>query len=311
VSGVRFQARPGDGDRVADLLAKLGDPAAAGEGRAFLNGRRVSAGAKVEPGDELVTYAARDGAGDDEVRVLLEAGGIVVAHKPAALPATPDRRGDRSLTGEVARLLGLVGESAVHAASRLDVGVSGVMLCAVGARAGAHVAAMRAAGSIRRTYVGLAGGSVEGEGIWDAPIGRTTCPSGRSRPTARGREPETATTRFRAVAWARAADVRKAGERTTLLRLDPSTGRMHQLRVHAAAAGAPLLGDREHGGARTVIEASGRVRALSRIALHALAVELPGERGEPLRATSPVPGELRATWAALGGDDAAWEPLDP
>jgi 23S rRNA pseudouridine955/2504/2580 synthase/23S rRNA pseudouridine1911/1915/1917 synthase len=201
---------------------------------------------------------------------------------------------------------------AVHAASRLDIGVSGAVLCAVGERAQRHVAAMRAAGRIRRVYVGIAAGVIEGEGSWNTPIGRASIGSGRSRPIAGGLSASPAATRFGAIAWARGARAAGRGlgaEKTTLLRCEPITGRMHQIRVHAALAGAPLLGDREHNGPRTLVDRQGRVIPIERIALHALAVELPGEDGKLLRAVSCPPADLRALWKALDGEDVAWDDL--
>ncbi len=87
----------------------------------------------------------------------------------------------------------------------------------------------------------------------------------------------------------------------------PATGRTHQIRVHAAHAGAPLLGDRAYGGRTRLTFATGRVLELRRIALHAARVVVPDERGEPVVARAPVPPELVDVWEALGGDPGAWE----
>lgn len=299
----RWRVRPGDGERLCDVLARMGDVArgAAEEGRAFVDGKRAGGDEAVRAGCEVVVYAAR-AAGAGDVKLLFFAGGIAIADKPADLPTTPDRRGGRSLIGEVAAILG-VREREVHAASRLDVGVSGAVLCATGEGAQRHVAAMREAGRIHRVYVGIAGGEILGEGAWCAPIGRASERGGRSRPVVGGKDAEPAETRFRAIAHARGA----RGGRATLVRFEPVTGRMHQIRVHAAAAGAALLGDREHGGARSIVAAGGRVIDVGRIVLHALRVELPGERDVAIMAISPVPDELVSLWKALDGDVAAWD----
>jgi 23S rRNA-/tRNA-specific pseudouridylate synthase len=303
-----------DGPTLADALARMGEVAAgaAEEGRAFVNGRRGAPGDPVREGDEVAVWAAR-AEGSARVEVIARWGEIVAASKPAALPTTPDRRGTRSLVTELGELLGL--RAPVHAASRLDVGVSGVVLCAVGSSGAQHLAAMREAGRIARVYVGIAGGVVAGEGIWDERIGRARGASGRRVPAPGGAEAKEASTRFRAVARAGAASGAAAGAGGarvgTLLQMEPVTGRMHQLRVHAAHAGAPLIGDREHGGARAVVGPGGRVTAAARIALHALSVTVPDERGAARTATAPVPDDLRAIWKALDGDDAAWEEVAP
>jgi 23S rRNA pseudouridine955/2504/2580 synthase/23S rRNA pseudouridine1911/1915/1917 synthase len=92
-----------------------------------------------------------------------------------------------------------------------------------------------------------------------------------------------------------------------MLAVAPVTGRTHQIRVHAAHAAAPLLGDRAYGGPARVTLPSGRVLPLGRIALHAARVVVPGEGGVPLVAASPIPPELASLWSALGGETAAWE----
>jgi 23S rRNA-/tRNA-specific pseudouridylate synthase len=340
----RWVVKPGDGARsVADVLARLGEGAAgaasaAEEGRAFVNGRRAAAGDAVAPGDEVVIWSAREaaqsgqgraGGGEggergegDSVRVIDRWGEIVAAYKPANLPTTPDRRGERSLVVDLAKLLGVTGKGGAlpHAASRLDVGVSGVVLCALGHRGQAHIEATRERQELRRTYVAIAAGPLEGAGTWSAPIGRQRGAGGRMKPSLTGHDMQAATTRFRAVAWARpCAPARSQPSpsasqpaRSTLLLAEPVTGRMHQIRVHAAGAGAPLVGDREHGGPRSITDASGRVHAVHRIGLHALAVELLGPRGEALRAIADVPADFRQLWKALDGPDEAWnEILEP
>jgi 23S rRNA pseudouridine1911/1915/1917 synthase len=92
-----------------------------------------------------------------------------------------------------------------------------------------------------------------------------------------------------------------------LLDVAPMTGRTHQIRVHAAHAGVPLLGDRAYGGPPRITLPSGRVVEPGRIALHARRVVVPGEDGAPISVTSPLPPELASLWSALGGDPAAWE----
>ncbi len=306
MSAARRRVGPGDGPTVADVLARMGDLArgAAAEGRAFVNGRRAAPGDPVREGDEVEVWAARERAQTARVEVLARRGEIVIASKPPELPTTPDRRGARSLVTELAALLGR--SEPPHAASRLDVGVSGVVLCAAGPRGARHLAAMREAGRITRVYAGIAGGAIDGGGAWTERIGHVRR-GDRSVPAiadAARAGAKDAATRYRAIAHARGASGTGS---STLLRLEPVTGRMHQIRVHAAHAGAPLLGDRDHGGARSLVLPGGRVLPIGRVALHAIRVTVPDERGVDLTAVAPPPADLRAIWNALDGDDAAWD----
>ncbi|MEZ4391692.1 MAG: pseudouridine synthase [Polyangiales bacterium] len=82
----------------------------------------------------------------------------------------------------------------------------------------------------------------------------------------------------------------RAGRRA-LVEFTPRTGRTHQIRVQAAAAGFPLLGDAAYGGAPA-----------SRMMLHAASLSLPGAKGRAARYEAPTPDELRA---ALEGRDAS------
>jgi len=85
----------------------------------------------------------------------------------------------------------------------------------------------------------------------------------------------------------------------------PMTGRTHQLRVHCAALGTPIVGDGKYGGKEAFPEALARAGAPAKI-LHLLARELAlpdPEDGTTLRVTAPLPPHMAATWQALGLDE--------
>ena len=90
------------------------------------------------------------------------------------------------------------------------------------------------------------------------------------------------------------------------LSLAPRTGRTHQNRVHAAHAGAPLVGNRAYGGPARITLPSGRVVEPRRIALHAARVAVPDDSGNPFVVSSPISVDLRDLWVLLGGDPDAW-----
>jgi 23S rRNA pseudouridine1911/1915/1917 synthase len=256
------------------VLGQIVEPAALGDGRVFVDGhRQTDPGLKVAAGSRIDVHRAR--SADEPVRLLEQRSGLIAAYKPAAIATEPDRQGARgSLVHEVARLVGCK-PSELHAASRLDVGVSGVVVLV---RAPA-----RAPAESERRYVAIAACPPgAGAGVWSSAVGAR----GRARP---------ASSRF--------AVLGQVETGATLLVLEPVTGRAHQLRIHAARAGAPLLGDRAHGAGGRVVLPTGEVVEPGRIALHALRVRIDG-----WEVIAPVPERLLELWGALGGDPGDFAP---
>jgi 23S rRNA pseudouridine1911/1915/1917 synthase len=158
----------------------------------------------------------------------------------------------------------------------------------------------RERGRFRRRYLALASGDApRSAGLWTESIGRG---SGNLRRVG-GHQPEVARTDY-ALIESSPLLARANPRRVQLLALSPRTGRTHQLRVHAAAHGLPLLGDRAYGGVSRLTSDTGSVRALGRIALHAAWVELP--LAEPVRFAAAVPAELAGIWRDFAGDETAW-----
>ncbi len=284
-----------DGAPVAAILSRLtatrgelGDALA--EGRVFVAGKRAAEGLAVHAGQLVEVWerrrlpkgaAAVSEAPADAVQALVLArdGEVVLAAKPPGLATEPERRGDDSL---VARLAAALRVRAVHAASRLDVDVSGVVACSLGPRGAARLARAKERGELRRVYLAIASGDVEGAGVWEAPVG--------GKP---------ATTR-----WSGGVKARDA----TWLELELVTGRTHQIREHAAGAGSPLVGDVSHDGPRRFAGRDGAVHEVGRPMLHATAAALLDRGPRPtLEATWPAPADMRATWLALDGAPTAWE----
>jgi 23S rRNA-/tRNA-specific pseudouridylate synthase len=295
---MRWIVQPGDGRTVGDVLVRAGaDGRAVDDGRVFVGKRRVRrADESVVPGDIVSVAAPRAGAVVTP-HILLHEGDLVAADKPAGIPTIPDHAGAaHALVTAVARTLG-VDVARVHPTSRLDRDVSGVVVFALSPAAARRLLEARAQGAYERRYVAVASRAVEPDrGTWDAPIGRARDPRLR---TVGGRDPTPASTRYTAVALAPRGQA--------LLAIAPVTGRTHQIRVHAANAGAPLLGDRSYGGPARVTLPTGRVLEMGRVALHAARVVVPGERGARHAIESPIPGDLRETWSRLGGDPSVWE----
>ena len=228
---------------------------------------------------------------EPELRVLAEREGVILAAKPARYASEPTPHGTPSVVQELSRHYG---GRPLHAASRLDVGVSGVVLCTLGHEAARRVASWRAAGRLHHSYVGIAEGELTGAGSWTWALGRGRDLAGRAVARSGGGDTRPALTQYAVVAAAGAG---------TLACFRLATGRMHQIRAHAARAGVPLFGDRRYGGPTSLSDSAGRVHAIERVALHCARVELEGL----LVAEAPVPEELCRLWRLLGGGDEAWE----
>jgi 23S rRNA pseudouridine1911/1915/1917 synthase len=340
----RWVVREGDGATVGEIVERAGEGAGAiEEGRVFVGRARAKTAAEVvRVGDEVRIGAAagagarteagagaRTGAGASAGAgaqapgapwaVIWERDGMIACDKPAGIPTVPDHGGaSHSLVALAAQLVGLrVGDMRVT--SRLDREVSGVVIFATTPVAEARLRAARELGRYARRYVAIAAARrntlinvdrldhvdqahhadhvdlADRPRHWDAPIGAGKDARHRA---AFGADAKEARTHWCAVACVPGY---------ALLAVEPQTGRTHQIRVHASHGGAPLLGDRDYGGAARVTLPGGRTVALARIALHAARVTVPDASGAPLVAAAPVPAELTRAWTELGGAPEAWD----
>lgn len=305
-SSRRWVVRTGDDRSLLSLIERLGeDRAALGQGRVFVNGRRVQSPATAVALGDCIEVSSR-GAVAQAIRLMERRGGILIVHKPPGVPTEPDRSGsDTSLVEQAARLLGRRPGS-VHACSRLDVGVSGLVLVTTSSEARRHMEALRRRRVWSKSYFAVASGTPEADGgLWSWPLER----NGRV---------QRAITAFQVLCRAPESTVSSGRERRaarpTLLRLLPQTGRWHQLRLHAAHAGIPLLGDRRHDGPERLCSADGVVHLAPRVALDAAQLDLVDERGHPWRVRATCPPDLRDLWLELGGPAGAldvWLPDSP
>lgn len=208
----------------------------------LVNGTSVHTDHPVAPGD-VITVILREDAPefppeDGPLDILYEDQALLAVDKPAGLLMHPSfYRNEGTLAN---RLLGYYQRTgqpcAVHPVSRLDRDTFGVVLLAKNAHIHAQMMAAHQAGQMRKTYEALVwSGPAEETGVWAFPIARR---GGGSllREVRPGGQP--AETRFQVLA--RHKDFAH-------LRLEPVTGRTHQLRVHCAHAGCPILGDPQYG----------------------------------------------------------------
>lgn len=293
-------------DRVVALLSgrsRAEVAAAIAEGRVDLDGRPVASRHRRVAEGERLAFDLGDAPTARDVVPVAEAMALVVVHedadlivvdKPAGLVVHPGagHRSGTLVAGLLARYpdlaevrpgpgWDLARPGIVH---RLDKDTSGLLAVARHPAALAVLARQLRDRSMGRTYTALVRGRVEAdEGTIEAPIGRSEREPTRMAVREDGRF---ARTHYR---------VRQRFEApigATLLEVRLETGRTHQIRVHAAAIGHPVLGDSRYGGRRSRLE-------LDRPFLHAARLHLVHPTsGDELELTSPLPGDLAD---ALGG----------
>lgn len=208
----------------------------------FVNGKPEHTDFAVSPGDVITAvldepapeYPAEDGP----LSVLYEDEHLLAVDKPAGMLIHPSRvRQDGTLANLVAGYYRRTGQkSAFHPITRLDRDTFGIVLLAKNAHIHAAMNALHAQGEIEKTYHALVyGGPQAGSGTIDAPIARKPLPSllREIRP-----DGKPSVTQFRVLE--RYSDYSK-------LALRPVTGRTHQLRLHCAYMGFPILGDPQYG----------------------------------------------------------------
>ena len=209
--------------------------------RILVNGQSQHTDFQVKAGDTITVlmdepkpqYPAEDG----ELSVLYEDDYILAVDKPAGMLIHPSRNRD---TGTLANLV--IGyyqkcghPGAFHPVTRLDRDTFGIVLLAKNS----YAHALLQAASLQKTYHALTfGGPEADEGIIDAPIQRLPLPSLLRQVHPDGKP---STTKF---------TVLQRG-RICKLALQPITGRTHQLRVHCAHMGFPILGDPQYGSAES------------------------------------------------------------
>jgi 23S rRNA pseudouridine1911/1915/1917 synthase len=230
--------------------------------------------------------------------VLYEDAHLLAIDKPPGMvvhPAPGARRGTvvNAVLHHLGTLAGVGDPDRPGIVHRLDRDTSGVLLIARTPEALEGLARQFRDRTLSKRYVAVVHGTVRASsGVIDRAIGRH--PHHRQRMSIRARGGRAAVTRF---------EVAERLPGATFLRLAPETGRTHQLRVHLAAIGHPIVADRLYGGrGRRGVPAAvaAALGACPRQALHAesLAFAHPIS-GEPVLVRSPFPADLKALVKAL------------
>jgi 23S rRNA pseudouridine1911/1915/1917 synthase len=243
-----------------------------------INGETAKAGTKLHEGDAVAVDETSLFSEPEPIDLLIiyEDQNVIVINKPVGI--LTHSKGSLNTEGTVASFLlpkiadkELTGNRAgiVH---RLDRATSGVIIVAKNAEALKHLQKQFAQRKTKKTYIAVAEGWPEpAEAIIDAPIERNPKKPQTFRVGPTGK---TAQTQYKTI-----DRFEKNGQQYALLELKPVTGRTHQLRVHLAFIGHPILGDRVYG------------KAGDYMYLHAesLEITLPGGVREIFEAPLPTP----------------------
>lgn len=220
----------------------------------------------------------------------------LVVNKPAGVVCHPSKHGPwSSLVGAAREYLG---EPVLHMPSRLDRETSGVVVLVRQRELGSRMQRAIQEGRVRKRYLAILEGTLEGPREVDLPIGRAVGSHVFLKQAVRD-DGQPARTRFTPLEH-------RAGK--TLARIEPETGRLHQIRVHAAAIGHPVCGDKLYGPDETLFLEfiregfTGRLRRMlgaERQMLHAEELVFALGGGET-RFHAPLAEDMRAFWESLG-----------
>jgi len=216
---------------------------------------------------------------------------LAAVAKPSGRIVVPGRGAPETTVREEAEaLLGPLW--VVH---RLDRGTSGVLLLARSAEIHRALCALFEEHRVTKRYLALVRGAVDGDVRIDVPVAPGRKGRMRAGPGLPGARPSTTFVR----------PLVRIGDEATLVEAFPASGRTHQIRVHLAHAGHPLLVDPDYGEAGPWT-APGGGASLTRTPLHAASLELLHPvSGQPLRIDAPLPDDMVAAVEALQAAQAS------
>ncbi len=280
-------------------------------GQVRLDGKRVKAGDRIEPGQMVrippIAAESADESGEAErpasiriiaaaeveairARVLYRDDEVMVIDKPAGLAVQGGTNTSHHLDGllDALRFDAVERPRLVH---RLDKDTSGALALARTAAAAAKLTEAFRGRDVRKLYVALTVGVPDpAGGRIDLPLAKEAGPRGERVAVA-------GESGLKAVTLYQVADT--VGEHAAYVQMAPLTGRTHQLRVHMAALGTPILGDGKYGGAGAFIET---VASAKKLHLHArrLVLPHPSPRKGQIDVKAPLPQHMLDTCSWLG-----------
>jgi len=280
-------------------------------GQVRVDGKRVEGKDRIEPGQtvrlppgvtapppaavaaalvkERPAVSERDAA-EIQKLVIFRDDMVIALNKPSGLAVQGGSGTERHVDGMLDALrFGY--EERPRLVHRLDKDTSGLLLIARNGQSAKRLAeSFRDRETEKLYWAVVVGVPPKKEGAINLPLAKR--PGARDRETMQvdHEEGQKALTHF--------CEMDRAGRRAALLALWPRTGRTHQLRVHCAEMGCPILGDRKYGGEEALLSALAESRKLH---LHARRITLPHPSGKgELKVQAEAPPHFRRTVEALG-----------
>ena len=274
-------------------------------GQLRVDGKRVGPGDRLEAGQQLRVPPADTSAAtsarpvrkrreltEDEMEfalgmVIHRDDAALVLNKPAGLATQGGTKTENHVDGLLDALtFGL--DNRPKLVHRLDKDTSGALLIARTSRAAGHFAKAFSSRTARKVYWALVVGvpAIE-DGFIDLPIGKQPG-SGGEKMHVDDKDGQSARTRYRIV--------ERAGNTCAWVELQPYTGRTHQLRVHMAAIGHPIVGDGKYGGKESFLTGT-----ISRkMHLHARRIRIDHPAGHQIDVRADLPPHMKDSFADLG-----------
>ncbi len=286
------------------------------KGQVRVNGRRAKSNQRLEPGQELRIPPLPASDADSKPKpsrkrepdshlikeltkgILYEDEDILVLNKPSGIAV----QGGSSVTKHIDGALDALKRGAsdrprlVH---RLDKDTAGVLVLGRSAKAAANLTAAFRRRETEKLYWAVVVGQPDvPDGTIEGAVAKSSGPKGE-RVAIDTEQGKAAVTDFKVIS--------SAGGKVTWLDLRPRTGRTHQLRVHCAGMGMPIVGDGKYGGRAAFLADLPQAKTLH---LFARAIRIPLKGRPDLTATAPLPPHMEETFRYFGFEQAEAEPLD-
>ena len=270
---------------------------------------RLTAGQvlRVPPGGEAAHKAPRKrrelseaDIAEARAMVIRETPSAIVLNKPPGLATQGGSKTNRHIDGLLDAFVESEDDPRPRLVHRLDKDTSGVLLIARTPGSAASYSKRFSGRSARKVYWALVIGVPElREGTIDAPLAKQPGTGGeKMHVDEEGGQP--AKTRYRVV--------ERAGQRAAWVELEPLTGRTHQLRVHMAAIGHPIVGDGKYGGKDAFL--TGAISRKMHLHARRLIIGTPESKGAggqtgggKLDVTAELPPHFSASMEALGFEE--------